>query len=146
MPLTCGLDRNFHREVDHFRYVLPGLFRRGRRRRAGDGARAGHVRVGWRRRGREAAGCGAAGPAPRGVAGSGGGGVRGGPGYGVAVDKALAGGGVAALVPSRRGPKGASKLTAQLAARTAELDAGARRCGRSPAQVSAWPPGDARKA
>ena len=26
------LGRNFHREVDHFRYVLPGLFRRGARR------------------------------------------------------------------------------------------------------------------
>jgi hypothetical protein len=39
-------------------------------------------------------------------------------------DKALAGGGVAALVPSRRGPKGASRLTAQLIARIAELDAG----------------------
>jgi hypothetical protein len=41
-------------------------------------------------------------------------------------DKALAGGGVAALVPSRRGPKGASKLTAQLVARIAELDAGGK--------------------
>ena len=26
------LGRNFHQEVDHFRYVLPGLFRRGARR------------------------------------------------------------------------------------------------------------------
>ena len=33
-------------------------------------------------------------------------------------------GGVAGLVPARRGPKGASKLTAGLAARIAELDAG----------------------
>ena len=38
-------------------------------------------------------------------------------------DQALAAGGVAGLVPSRRGPKGASKLTAQLAARIGELDA-----------------------
>ena len=38
-------------------------------------------------------------------------------------DQALAAGGVAGLVPSRRGPKGASKLTAQLAARIRELDA-----------------------
>src|SRR5213594_3681707 len=38
-------------------------------------------------------------------------------------DQALAAGGVAGLVPSRRGPKGASKLTPQLAARIAELDA-----------------------
>src|SRR5712691_11038750 len=48
-------------------------------------------------------------------------------------DKALAGGGVAALVPSRRGPKGASKLTAQLVARIAELDAG----GKTLAQIAA---------
>jgi transposase len=39
-------------------------------------------------------------------------------------DQALACGGVAGLVPARRGPKGASKLTAGLAARIAELDAG----------------------
>ena len=38
-------------------------------------------------------------------------------------EQALAGGGVAGLVPGRRGPKGASKLTAGLAARIAELDA-----------------------
>ena len=38
-------------------------------------------------------------------------------------DQALAAGGVAGLVPARRGPKGASKLTPQLAARVAELDA-----------------------
>jgi transposase-like protein len=38
-------------------------------------------------------------------------------------DQALAAAGVAGLVPSRRGPKGASKLTAQLAARIGELDA-----------------------
>src|SRR5713101_667464 len=48
-------------------------------------------------------------------------------------DKALAGGGVAALVPSRRGPKGASKLTAPLVARIAELDAG----GKTLAQIAA---------
>jgi len=39
-------------------------------------------------------------------------------------DQALASGGVAGLVPARRGPKGASKLTPALAARIAELDAG----------------------
>jgi hypothetical protein len=38
-------------------------------------------------------------------------------------DQALAAGGVAGLVPARRGPKGASKLTPQLAARIGELDA-----------------------
>ena len=38
-------------------------------------------------------------------------------------DRALAGGGVAGLVPARPGPKGASKLTPELAARIAELDA-----------------------
>jgi transposase-like protein len=38
-------------------------------------------------------------------------------------DRALAGGGVAGLVPARRGPKGASKLTAELVARIAGLDA-----------------------
>src|SRR6267154_496646 len=38
-------------------------------------------------------------------------------------DQALAAGGVAGLVPARRGPKGASKLTPQLAARVAALDA-----------------------
>jgi transposase len=48
-------------------------------------------------------------------------------------NKALAGGGVAALVPSRRGPKGASKLTAQLVARIAGLDAG----GKTLAQIAA---------
>src|SRR5229473_1968518 len=39
-------------------------------------------------------------------------------------DQALACGGVAGLVPARRGPKGASKLTPGLAARIAGLDAG----------------------
>jgi transposase len=39
-------------------------------------------------------------------------------------DQAVASGGVAGLVPARRGPKGASKLTPGLAARIAELDAG----------------------
>ena len=38
-------------------------------------------------------------------------------------DQALSAGGVAGLVPARRGPKGASKLTPQLAARVAALDA-----------------------
>src|SRR5580692_3314066 len=38
-------------------------------------------------------------------------------------DQALACGGVAGLVSSRRGPKGASKLTPELAARIRELDA-----------------------
>jgi len=38
-------------------------------------------------------------------------------------DQALTAGGVAGLVPARRGPKGASKLTPGLAARIAELDA-----------------------
>ena len=38
-------------------------------------------------------------------------------------DQALAAGGVAGLVPARRGPKGASKLTPQMAARIRELDA-----------------------
>ena len=38
-------------------------------------------------------------------------------------DQALAAGGVAGLVPARRGPKGASKLTPPLAARVAGLDA-----------------------
>lgn len=38
-------------------------------------------------------------------------------------EQALAGGGVAGLVPGKRGPKGASKLTAELAGRIRELDA-----------------------
>jgi hypothetical protein len=38
-------------------------------------------------------------------------------------DRALGAGGVAGLVPARRGPKGASKLTPGMAARIAELDA-----------------------
>ena len=38
-------------------------------------------------------------------------------------DQALAAGGVAGLVPARRGPKGASKLTPQLVQRIAGLDA-----------------------
>ncbi len=44
-------------------------------------------------------------------------------------DQALAAGGVAGLVPARRGPKGASKLTPQLAARIRELDAAGARLG-----------------
>ena len=44
-------------------------------------------------------------------------------------DQALACGGVAGLVPSRRGPKGASKLTPELAARIRELDAAGARLG-----------------
>jgi hypothetical protein len=39
-------------------------------------------------------------------------------------DQTVTSGGVAGLVPARRGPKGASKLTPGLAARIAELDAG----------------------
>ena len=47
-------------------------------------------------------------------------------------DQALASTGVAGLIPARRGPRGASKLTPALAARIAELDARReRRCGRS---------------
>jgi transposase len=42
-------------------------------------------------------------------------------------DQALAAGGVAGLVPARRGPKGASKLTSQLAERIRELDAAGAR-------------------
>jgi transposase len=42
-------------------------------------------------------------------------------------DQALAAGGVAGLVPARRGPKGASKLTPELAARIAGLDAAGAR-------------------
>ena len=38
-------------------------------------------------------------------------------------DQAVASGGVGGLVPARRGPKGASKLTPALAARIVELDA-----------------------
>ena len=38
-------------------------------------------------------------------------------------DQALAAGGLAGLVPARRGPKGASKLTPELAARVRELEA-----------------------
>ena len=38
-------------------------------------------------------------------------------------DQALAAGGLAGLVPARRGPKGASKLTPELAARIGELEA-----------------------
>ena len=44
-------------------------------------------------------------------------------------DQALAAGGVAGLVPARRGPKGASKLTPELAARIRELDAAGARLG-----------------
>jgi transposase-like protein len=42
-------------------------------------------------------------------------------------DQALAAGGVAGLVPARRGPKGASRLTPELAARIRELDAAGAR-------------------
>jgi transposase-like protein len=42
-------------------------------------------------------------------------------------DQALTAGGVAGLVPARRGPKGASKLTPELAARIRELDAAGAR-------------------
>jgi Helix-turn-helix domain len=42
-------------------------------------------------------------------------------------DQALAAGGLAGLVPARRGPKGASKLTPDLAARIRELDAAGAR-------------------
>ena len=64
----------------------PGRGPAGRRgRRAGRGARAGHLRVGCRGRGGPPAGRGAAGPAAGGVAGPGGGGVRGGPGHHLAV-------------------------------------------------------------
>jgi transposase-like protein len=48
-------------------------------------------------------------------------------------DKALASGGVAGLVPARRGPKGASKLTPQVIARIRELDA----AGRTLRQIAA---------
>jgi transposase-like protein len=44
-------------------------------------------------------------------------------------DQALAAGGVAGLVPARRGPKGASKLTPQLVERIAGLDAAGARLG-----------------
>ena len=47
-------------------------------------------------------------------------------------DQALAAGGVAGLVPARRGPKGASKLTPELAARIRELDAAGATLARSP--------------
>src|SRR5215472_7095162 len=40
-----------------------------------------------------------------------------------AVSQVRAAGGAAGLVPARRGPKGASKLTARLAARIRDLDA-----------------------
>ena len=48
-------------------------------------------------------------------------------------DRALAGGGVAGLVPARKGPRRASKLTAEVAARIRELDGQ----GRTQAQVAA---------
>src|SRR5690348_13238631 len=44
-------------------------------------------------------------------------------------DQALAAGGVAGLVPARRGPKGASKLTPELAEGIRELDAAGARLG-----------------
>jgi transposase len=48
-------------------------------------------------------------------------------------DQALAAGGVAGLVPARRGPKGASKLTPELVARIAGLDA----AGKSLREIAA---------
>jgi transposase len=45
-------------------------------------------------------------------------------------DQALAAAGVAGLVPARRGPKGASKLTPALAARIVELDADGQMLGQ----------------
>ena len=48
-------------------------------------------------------------------------------------DKALSGSGVAGLVPSRRGPKGATKLTAPVVTRIAGLDA----AGRTLRQIAA---------
>ena len=48
-------------------------------------------------------------------------------------DQALTSGGVAGLVPGRRGPKGASKLTSGLAARIVELDA----AGKTLRQIAA---------
>jgi transposase len=45
-------------------------------------------------------------------------------------DQALAAGGVAGLVPARRGPKGASKLTAELVERIAGLDAAGATLGQ----------------
>ena len=63
------------------------------------------------------------GPAACRVAGPGGGGVRGGSGHDLAVGPGAGRGRGGRLVPARRGPKGASKLTPQLAARIAELDA-----------------------
>ena len=57
-------------------------------------------------------------------------------------DQALAAGGVAGLVPSRRGPKGASKLTPQLAARIAGAGCG----GGDPAARSPRRPGCRRSA
>src|SRR5271166_2282282 len=48
-------------------------------------------------------------------------------------DQSLTSGGVAGLVPGRRGPKGASKLTSGLAARIAELDA----AGKTLRQIAA---------
>jgi transposase-like protein/helix-turn-helix protein len=55
-------------------------------------------------------------------------------------DQALAADGVAGLVPSRRGPKGASKLTPQLAARIRDLDAAGATLGEiaAAAGVSAF--------
>ncbi|HUY51186.1 MAG TPA: hypothetical protein VMV92_36695 [Streptosporangiaceae bacterium] len=48
-------------------------------------------------------------------------------------DRALAGGGVAGLVPARKGPRRASKLTPQVAARIRELDGQ----GRTQAEIAA---------
>ncbi|HYA52855.1 MAG TPA: helix-turn-helix domain-containing protein, partial [Streptosporangiaceae bacterium] len=48
-------------------------------------------------------------------------------------DQALASGGVGGLVPARRGPKGASKLTPQMVARIVELDA----AGKTLRQIAA---------
>ena len=71
----------------------------------------------------QAAGRGAAGPAAGGQPGAGRGGVRVDPVTVWRWDQALAADGVAGLVPARRGPKGAWKLTPELAARIGELDA-----------------------
>ena len=71
-------------------------------------------------------GGGAAGPAACRVAGPGGGGVRGGSGHRSGGGTRRCAGRVAGLVPARRLAEGASKLTPQLAARIAELDAAGR--------------------
>jgi len=55
-------------------------------------------------------------------------------------DQALAAGGVAGLVPARRGPKGASKLTPELAARIRELEAAGARDAAAGAARRRRPP------